>query len=59
VGELEESFWFGHPGNLNSGYFSMYARFPEEEIGIIVLMNTTWNDNSGIMQDICKISLDM
>jgi CubicO group peptidase (beta-lactamase class C family) len=59
VGELEESFWFGHPGNLNSGYFSMYARFPEEEIGIIVLMNTTWNDNSGIMKDICKISLDM
>jgi CubicO group peptidase (beta-lactamase class C family) len=57
VGELYESFWYGHPGNLNSGYFSMYLRFPDEDIGVIVLLNTTWDDNNGIMLDTCKIAL--
>ncbi|MCR3957073.1 MAG: beta-lactamase family protein [Gudongella sp.] len=59
VGELHDSFWYGHPGNLNSGYFSMYVRFPDEDIGVIVLLNTTWEYNNGIMLDICTIALGL
>lgn len=57
VGNLKGHRWFGHPGNLNSGYFSYYLRFPDEDISITMLFNTTWNDNNSIMKAISAIAL--
>ncbi len=58
IGKLKEHKWFGHPGNLNSGYFSYYARFLDDDIAVIILLNTTWIDNSSIMKAISAIALN-
>lgn len=57
VGELKGHRWFGHAGNLSSGYFSYYVRFPEDDLAVIMLFNTTWDDNSSIMKAISAIAL--
>lgn len=57
VGKLKEHKWFGHAGNLSNGYFSYYVRFPEDDLAVIMLFNTTWNDNSSIMKAISAIAL--
>ncbi|WP_312702163.1 serine hydrolase domain-containing protein [Sedimentibacter sp.] len=58
VGNMKDHIWFGQPGNLNSGYFSYYVRFPEEDTAIIILLNTIWNDNNSIMKAISAIALE-
>lgn len=57
IGNFKDHRWFGHPGNLNSGRFSYYLRFPNEDISITILFNTTWNDNNSIMKAISAIAL--
>jgi CubicO group peptidase (beta-lactamase class C family) len=57
VGTFEGCQWFGHPGNFSSGYFSYYAHFPQEEVGIVLLFNTEWPDNSTIMKAVSAVAL--
>ncbi len=57
VDKFEGSEWFGHFGNFSSGYFSCYVHFPQESIGIIMLFNTNWSDNTSIMKAASTIAL--
>lgn len=57
VGTFDGYEWFGHPGNFSSGYFSYYVHFPRENVGLILLFNTVWNDNNSIMKAVSAIVL--
>lgn len=57
VGEINGHKWFGHPGNLSSGYFSYYVCFPDDDLTIIMQFNTVWLDNDSIMKAISAIAL--
>ncbi|MEA4969143.1 MAG: serine hydrolase [Candidatus Pelethousia sp.] len=57
VGTFDGYEWFGHTGNFSSGYFSYYAHFPQEDVGLVLLFNTVWNDNNSIVKAVSAIAL--
>lgn len=57
LGDVNGHRWFGHAGNLNSGYFSYYIRFPDEDLTVIMLFNTVWNENESIMEALSTVAL--
>ena len=58
VGSLHGHAWLGHSGNLSSGFFSYYTRFPKDDTAVILLFNTVSNDNDTIMKSIGAIALN-
>ncbi len=57
VGSLNGHAWFGHSGNLSSGYFSYYASYPQNDVTVVLLFNSTSNDNDTIMKAISSVAL--
>lgn len=57
LGTFDGYEWFGHPGNFSSGYFSYYVHYPQEDVGIVLLFNTLWNDNNSIVKAVSAIAL--